>query len=110
MQSGSAPARLAKMNNLEKARWRNILRKAAKVNRLLKKGYLVFDHYGKKTEKFQYCKKEKYIYQGDPNGRLVYVGKKETMWSHALSIPIKEYNADCFDKWTAVNPKDIKKI
>ncbi len=110
MQSGSAPARLAKMNKLEKARYRNILKKAAKVNRLLKKGYLVFDHYGTKTGKFKYCKKQKYLYQGNEQGRVVYVGRKESLWISALGIPIKEYNAKRFDKWTAVHPKDIKKI
>ena len=100
------------MNKLEKARWRNILRKAAKANRLFKKGYLVFDHYGNKTEKFKYCKKQKYLYQGNEKGRMVYVGRKESLWISALDIPItiKEYNAKRFDKWTAVHPKYIKKI
>jgi hypothetical protein len=110
LESGSAPARLTAMNRLEKARYRNILKKAAKVNRLLKKGYLVFDHYGNKAIKFQYCKKQKYLYQGNEQGRVVYAGRKESLWISALDIPIKEYNADRFDKWTAVHPKDIKKI
>ena len=70
----------------------------------------VFDHYGTKTGKFKYCKKQKYLYQGNQQGRVVYVGRKESLWISALDIPIKEYNADRFDKWTAVHPKDIKKI
>jgi hypothetical protein len=98
------------MNRLEKARYRNILKKAAKVNRLLKKGYLVFDHYGNKAIKFKYCKKQKYLYQEDGHCRFICVGRKESLWASALDIPIIEYNADFFDKWTAVHPKNIKKI
>jgi hypothetical protein len=40
----------------------------------------------------------------------VWVGKDGSGWDSALDIPIKQYNADHFDKWTAVHPKDIKKI
>jgi hypothetical protein len=53
---------------------------------------------------------QKYLYQGNEQGRVVYVGRKESLWISALDIPIKEYNAKRFDKWTAVHPKDIKKI
>ena len=110
MRFGSAPARLAPMNRIEKARWRNILRKAAKANRLFKKGYLVFDHFNCRFEGFKYCKKSNILYQGGDNCRVVWIGKKGTGWESAFDTPIKEYNAKRFDKWTAVHPKHIKKI
>ena len=98
------------MNRLEKARWRNILRKAAKANRLFKKGYLVFDHFNDRFEGFKYCKKSNILYQGGDNCRVVWIGKKGTGWESAFDTPIKEYNAKRIDKWTAVHPKHIKKI
>ena len=72
------------MNKLEKARWRNILRKAAKANRLLKKGYLVFDHFNCRVEEFKYCKKSNILYQGSDNCRVVWIGKKGTGWESAF--------------------------
>ena len=98
------------MNRLEKARWRNILRKAAKANRLIKKGYLVFDHFKHRFEGFKYCKKNNYLYQGNDSCRMVWIGKKGTLWESAFDVSIKKFNADRFDKWTAVHPKHIKKI
>ena len=41
---------------------------------------------------------------------MVWLGKKGQGWDSSLDIPIKQYNADRFDKWTAVHPKHIKKI
>jgi hypothetical protein len=105
--SGSAPARLPKMNRLEKARWRNILRKAAKANRLLKKGYLVFDHYGNRFDGFKFSNGE--LYQGSKTCKMMWASK-DGRWGSALDTSIKKYNADRFNKWTAVHPKHIKKI
>lgn len=98
------------MNRIEKARRRNIMRKAAKANRLLKKGYLIYDHFGNKFGGFKYCKQSEYLYEGYGNCRTVWLGKKGQGWDSSLDIPIKQYNADRFDKWTAVHPKHIKKI
>ena len=96
------------MNKLQKARWNNILQHAGKVNRLLKKGYIVFNQFNRPVNKFKFCKKEKLVYQSGENWRVVYVGQQG--WTSALSTPIKEYNDKIFDKWTAVHPKNIKKI
>ena len=99
------------MNKLQKARWNNILKKAGKVNRLIKKGYIVFNHFNQVVNnKFKFCKKEKYLYQSGENCRVVYVGQEGSGWTSTLCTPIKEYNAKSFDKWTAVHPKNIKKI
>jgi hypothetical protein len=96
------------MNKLRKARYLNILKKAAKINRLIKKGYLVFDHYDDRSDGFKF--NNGILYQGDNQCKIVWVGKDGSGWDSALDIPIKKYNADHFDKWTAVHPKDIKKI
>jgi hypothetical protein len=96
------------MNKLQKARWRNILRKAAKANRLIKKGYIVFDHYDYRSYGFKF--NNGILYQGGDQCKIVWVGKVGSGWDSALDIPIEKYNADRFDKWTVVNPKDIKKI
>ena len=96
------------MNKLEKARYRNILKKAAKINRLIKKGYIVFDHYDYRSYGFKF--NNGILYQGSDQCKIVWVGKVGSGWYSALYIPIEKYNADRFDKWTAVHPKDIKKI
>ena len=98
------------MNKLRKARWQNLLKKAARVNRLIKKNYIVFDHFGHRVDKFKFCKKKKLLYRGDKYCKVVYVGQEGSGWTSALDIPLKKYNAESFDKWAAVNPKDIKKI
>lgn len=95
------------MNRLEKARWRNILRKAAKANRLFKKGYLVFDHYGNRFEGFKFTDNK--LYQGNDRCKIVWASKDRS-WGSVLDTPIEKYNADRFDKWQAVHPKHIKKI
>lgn len=41
---------------------------------------------------------------------MVWIGKKGTLWESAFDVSIKKFNADRFDKWTAVHPKHIKKI
>ena len=51
------------MNKLRKARYLNILKKAAKINRLIKKGYLVFDHYDYRSDGFKF--NNGILYQGD---------------------------------------------
>jgi hypothetical protein len=110
LHCGTALATLPTMNRSEKSRWRNILKKAAKVNFLLKKGYVVFDHFDTKVKEFKFCKKENYLYQGNNQCKIVWAGKKGIMWNHALDFSIKKYNATYFDKWKAVHPKNIKKI
>lgn len=106
----SEAVKVLEMNKLRKARWRNILRKAATINRLLDKGCIVFDHYENRVEKFKFKKDGKLIYQGNEKVKAVWVGEDGGMWDSALDIPIKKFNADRFDKWTKVHPKDIKKI
>jgi len=95
------------MNKLEKARWRNILQKAAKANRLFKKGYIVFDHHGTRFNGFKFG--NGMLYEGSENCRSVWISKDKP-WSEHLHTPIKEFNAKRFDKWTAVHPKHIEKI
>jgi hypothetical protein len=95
------------MNKLEKARWRNILQKAAKANRLFKKGYIVFDHHGTRFNGFKFG--NGMLYEGSENCRSVWISK-DKLWSEYFHTPIKEFNAKRFDKWTAVHPKHIEKI
>lgn len=95
------------MNKLKKARWRNLLQKAAKINRLIKKGYMVFDHYGHISNGFKFDDGK--LYEGNDYCRVIWVGKKDG-WDNALNIPISKYNADRFDKWKAVHPKHFTKI
>lgn len=96
-----------RMNRLEEARWRNILRKAAKANRLLKKGYIIFDHYGDRFCGFKFAHGE--LYQGSETCKVIWASK-DGRWGSVFDTPIKNYNADRFDKWTAVHPKNIEKI
>ena len=95
------------MNKLQKSRWRNILRKAAKANRLLKKGYIVFDHHGNRFDGFKF--ENGMLYEGSDNFRSVWI-TKDKLWSEYLFVPIKELNSKRFYKWTAVHPKNIEKI
>lgn len=95
------------MNKLEKARWRNILRKAAKANRLFKKGYLVFDHNGHRFNGFNF--ENGMLYEGNKDYKSVWLSK-DKLWGESFRFTIKEFNTKHFDKWQAVHPGDAKKI
>lgn len=97
------------MNKLQKARWRNILHKAAKVNHLIKKGYIVYDQHGHKCDGFKFDNSRKMLYEGDDKFRVVLVALEEG-WDSALEKPIKEYNTQKFDKFTCIHPKNIEKL
>jgi len=96
-----------KMNKLEKTRWRNVLKKAARANRFLKKGYVIFDHYGHRFTGFKFDQGK--LYEGSEKCRVIWMSE-DGSWGLALHIPIKEYNALTFDKWQVVDPKSIKKL
>lgn len=99
--------------SIYKARWRNALKQAAKINRLLRKGYIVFDKNNSKCDEF---------FELTKNGTVLCQitkteGHKFTwMWfennkdfDHGLYTTIKEFNKR-FEGMTAVHPRHVIKL
>ena len=98
------------MNNY-KRRWINALKIAAKINRYLKKGYLVFDNDG---EIFN----EKFVLNGNilETVEVTQSGifhssyfHNDTRWDNGIYTTIKDYNK-MFENFKIVHPKDMKKL
>lgn len=97
--------------SIYKARWKNALKWAAKVNRLLKKGFIVFDKDGNRCNEL-FSLKDKQIVQvsGSPGHTFSWMWFENNLnYDHGLYTPIKEYNKR-FEGMTAVHPKDIIKV
>jgi hypothetical protein len=99
------------MNRLLKSRYKAYLKKAAKVNYLLKKGYMIFDSYGDRVnEPFKLDREDKKLYRehkcGDFKSATVYFAVKGD-WRN--DITVKEIN-EKFSKWKAVNPCNIESL
>ena len=87
------------MNRLLKSRYKAYLKKAAKVNRLLKKGYMIFDDYGHRVnEPFKLDKADKKIYREnkyvDCTSRMIYYAPIGNWYNDTT---VKEIN----EKWTS---------
>lgn len=97
--------------NIYKARWRNALRQHAKLNRLFKKGYMVFDSTGE-LMKVPFTLENNTIYQTTHSPGNIF----KWMWfennkemDHGLSTTIKEYNKK-FAGYKAVHPKHFQTL
>jgi hypothetical protein len=99
------------MNKLLKSRYKAYLKKAAKVNRLLKKGYIIFDDYGNIVDQpFKLDKEDKKIYREDGCVdklimRVYYAA--EGIWHNDMTV--KEIN-EKFSNWKAVKPCNIESL
>lgn len=99
------------MNRLLKSRYKAYLKKAARVNYLLKKGYMIFDSYGHRVnEPFKLDRKDKKLYRehkcGDFKSATVYFAA-QGIWHH--DITVKEINEN-FSKWKVVKPCNIESL
>ena len=95
-----------------KARWKNALKKFARINLLLKKGYLIFDEGGNKVIPFQYNKESKSIYQETVYTNNIFRQRwfqNDKHYDHGLYKTINEFNSR-FDGWTYINPQNINKL
>lgn len=99
------------MNRLLKSRYKAYLKKAARVNYLLRKGYMIFDSYGHRVdEPFKLDKEDRKIYRGYESGnfrsRTIYFAA-QGIWQH--DITVKEINEN-FSKWKVVKPCYIESL
>ena len=99
------------MNRLLKSRYKAYLKKAAKVNRLLKKGYIVFDDYGNVVDQpFKLDKEDRKIYREnkcvDFTSRMIYYAPIGNWYNDTT---VKEIN-EKFSKWKAVKPCNIESL
>jgi len=95
------------MTRIKKKRWLSALKHFAKVNRLIKKGYIVFDKYSRIVkDPFKYDKDEQYIYQGN-NYRAILLSKKQN-WDHYLDLSLPSFKKEF--SFTAIHPKHIRKV
>lgn len=96
-----------------KARWRNALKQAAKVNRLLRKGYLIYDNHGEKVVKYQYNPITRSLFQevvNTPNCIVRYLFfQNDTNYDHGLFTTVKKFN-QTFNDWRIIHPKDFRKF
>jgi len=98
--------------NIYRARWKNALRKAAKVNRMLKKGFLILEKNGEKVIPFQFDSASRTLYQETktPGHTFRYMMfQDDKHYDHGLYTPIKQFNKR-FEGWLAVNPKNLRKL
>lgn len=97
--------------NIYKRRWINALKIAAKINRYLKKGYLVFDNDGEifngkfviNENQLETVEKSTY---GSYHAGYFHNDKK---WDNGIYTTIKDYNK-IFENFKVVHPKDMKKL
>ena len=99
------------MNRLLKSRYKAYLKKAAKVNYLLRKGYMIFDDYGNVVDQpFKLDKEDRKIYREnkcvDFTSAMVYYAAQGDWYR---DITVKEIN-EKFSKWKAVNPCNIESL
>jgi hypothetical protein len=88
--------------NIYQARYRNALKKAAKINRLMKKGYHVFfdgspDHKG-----FVMLGDELCLKVSDNSYELFYQNSAD--WDHGYYTPIKEWNKKFTESFEVYQP------
>ncbi len=97
--------------NIYKARWRNALKQHAKLNRLYKKGYMVFDSTGEQMNGPFILENNKIVQKSESPGHTFtwrwFENNKET--DHGLYMTIKEYNQQ-FAGYKAVHPKHIQTL
>lgn len=98
------------MPSIYKARWRNALKKAAKINRLIRKGYHVFAG-GIPIDpgcRWKLNGKELLFHIGTHTSILYY--RDDAEWDHGRYQTIKEYNRDLNDQIAIYKPSSKVKI
>lgn len=89
--------------NIYDSRYKNALRKAAKINRFIKKGYHVF-HDGSPVEggKFILRDDELLFKSSDTFFTIYYQNSKD--WDHGYWTPIKKWNKEFAESFEVYNP------
>jgi hypothetical protein len=82
--------------NIYKRRWINALKIAARVNRLIKSDYVVFDEDGSKMSKFYLEGDELKMDFSEMCTLLFFRNNKD--WDHGLYTKIADYNKQ-FENW-----------
>jgi len=88
--------------NIYQARYRNALKKAAKINRLMKKGYHVFFDGSPNHKGFVMLGDELCLKVSDNSYELFYQNSAD--WDHGYYTPISQYNADFADRFSVYAP------
>lgn len=76
--------------NIYKARYLNALKKAAKINRFLKKGYRVF-HRGDPQEHGFFMRDNQVLLKYSENSCMIYF-QNDKEWDHGLYTKIADFN------------------
>ena len=93
--------------NMYEARWKNAIRIAENINKMLTDGYIVYDSEGVRVgNKFKVTSEE--ITHDGNDGNIIYFTNNNNQDMGALTT-IKEYNKE-FEKWLCVDPKHILKV
>lgn len=98
------------MTNIYKQRWRNALKKAAKINRMIRKGYHVFVD-GVPIDPGCYWKlngKELLFQIGTHMSLLFYTNSPD--WDHGRYKTIREYNRFLNEKIAVYKPSSKVKL
>ena len=89
--------------NIYIARYKNALKKAAKVNRLLKKGYHVF-HRGEPTKQGFILKDNQLLLKHNDFACTIYY-ENDKEWDHGYWTPIKQWNESFAKDFEAYDPR-----
>jgi len=87
--------------NMYEARWENAKKKCVKIQKLLEKGYLIFDADGNKIHTAGIKDDTFYI-----NNSFYFIN--DINLDNGLYETIKEFNKS-FSDWVYVHPKNVKK-
>lgn len=88
--------------DLYKARYLNALKKAAKINRYLKKGYHVF-HNGE-PQKYPFFMRDGWLLlKVSENCNIIYF-YNDKEWDHGLYTKVSEYNKDFNESFEVYQP------
>lgn len=91
------------MMNAYKARYRNALKKAAKINRYIKKGYHVF-HGGEPNRLGFVLKDNQLVLRISDNCSIIYY-ENDRDWDHGYWTPIKVWNKEFNEAFEVYKPE-----
>lgn len=94
------------MNKYE-ARWRNALKIANTIKKLLKEGYMIFTDEDEQVESVLI--REDNILLNLYEGYMVSIFSKETEFECGMEETIKEFNSK-FKNWEVIHPKHIRNL
>lgn len=91
------------MKKLYKARYRNALKKAAKINRYIKQGYHVF-HAGVPISLGFVLRNNQLLLRISDNCSIIYY-ENDSAWDHGYWTPMKVWNKEFNDAFEVYKPE-----